>query len=34
MPDTAAGLFWTRAEAEEALRKLEGAGFGRDQLAV
>jgi len=34
MPDTVAGLFRTRAEAEEALRKLEGAGFGRDRLAL
>lgn len=34
MPDTVAGLFRTRSEAEEALRKLEGAGFRRDQLAL
>ena len=34
MPDTVAGLFRNRVEAEEALRKLEEAGFSRDQVSV
>lgn len=34
MPDTVAGLFRTRSEAEEALRKLKEAGFGEDQISV
>jgi hypothetical protein len=34
MPDTVAGLFRNRVEAEEALRKLEEAGFSRDQLSL
>lgn len=34
MPHTAAGLFRTRLEADEALRKLEEGGFGRDQLSI
>ena len=34
MPDTVAGLFRTRLEAEEGLRKLEEAGFARDQVSI
>jgi MFS family permease len=34
MPDTVAGLFRNRVEAEEALRKLEEAGFSRDQISI
>jgi hypothetical protein len=34
MPDTVAGLFRTRAEAEKALRKLKEAGFGPDQVSL
>src|SRR2546427_1821007 len=34
MPDTVAGLFRTRAEAEMALGKLKEAGFAPDQLAL
>jgi hypothetical protein len=34
MPDTVAGLFRTRSEAQEALRKLKGAGFGPDQVSL
>jgi hypothetical protein len=34
MPDTVAGLFRTRTEADEALGKLKEAGFGPDQVAV
>jgi hypothetical protein len=34
MPLTVAGLFRNRPEAEEALRKLEEAGFSRDQLSL
>ena len=34
MPDTVAGLFRTRPEAELALRKLEEAGFGEDQVSL
>src|SRR5213592_2235978 len=34
MPDTVAGLFKTRAEAEMALGKLKEAGFAPDQLAL
>jgi hypothetical protein len=34
MPDTVAGLFKTRAEAEAALRKLKEAGFGSDQVSI
>lgn len=34
MPDTLAGLFKTRSEAEVALRKLKEAGFGDDQVSV
>jgi len=34
MPDTVAGLFRTRAEAEMALGKLKDAGFADDQLAL
>jgi hypothetical protein len=34
MPDTVAGLFRTRVEAERALRKLKEAGFGADQLSL
>ncbi len=34
MPDTLAGLFRTRAEAEKALRKLKEAGFGPDQVSL
>ncbi len=34
MPDTVAGLFRTRAEAEEALRKLKEAGFPSDQISL
>lgn len=34
MPDTVAGLFRTRAEADLALRKLKDAGFGPDQVSV
>src|SRR5919201_3429315 len=34
MPDSVAGLFRSRAEADLALRKLEEAGFAHDQVAV
>jgi len=34
MPDTVAGLFRNRPEAQEALRKLEEAGFSGDQMAL
>ena len=34
MPDTIAGLFKTRSEANEALRKLKESGFGPDQISV
>src|SRR6184192_2321065 len=34
MPDTVAGLFRTRTEAETALRNLKEAGFGADQLSL
>jgi hypothetical protein len=34
MPDTVAGLFRTRSEAQEALRKLKQAGFGDSQVSV
>jgi len=34
MPDTVAGLFRSRPEAELALRKLEEAGFGPDQVSL
>src|SRR5919108_2213184 len=34
MPDTVAGLFRTRAEADLALRKLKDAGFGPDQVSI
>jgi hypothetical protein len=34
MPDTVAGLFRTREEAEEALRKLKEAGLGPDQVSL
>ncbi len=34
MPDSVAGLFRTRAEAETALGKLKEAGFADDQLAL
>jgi hypothetical protein len=34
MPNTVVGLFRTRSEAEEALGKLKGAGFGPDQVSV
>src|SRR6266545_4660255 len=34
MPDTVAGLFRTRSEAQEALRKLKDAGFGPDQVSL
>lgn len=34
MPDTVAGLFRSRSEAEEGLRKLKQAGFGDDQVSV
>jgi|SRR2546430_6581113 len=34
MPDTVAGLFRTRAEAEMALGKLKEAGFSDDQIAL
>jgi hypothetical protein len=34
MHDTVAGLFRNRAEADGALRKLEEAGFSRDQLSL
>ena len=34
MPDTVAGLFRTRSEAEMGLRKLKEAGFPEDQIAV
>src|SRR5437762_12452933 len=34
MPDTVAGLFRTRAEAERALGKLKDAGFADDQVAL
>ena len=34
MPDTLAGLFRNRSEAEEGLRKLKEAGFGDDQVTL
>jgi hypothetical protein len=34
MPDSVAGLFRTRAEADESLRKLEEAGFPPGQVTV
>src|SRR2546430_9724023 len=34
MPDTVAGLFRSRPEAELALRKLEEAGLGPDQVSL
>ena len=34
MPDTVAGLFRTRLEAEKALRNLKWAGFGSDQVSL
>jgi hypothetical protein len=34
MPDTVAGLFKTRSEADLALRNLKVAGFGPDQVSV
>lgn len=34
MPDTVAGLFRTRSEADEALRKLKEAGFSPDQISL
>jgi hypothetical protein len=34
MPDTVAGLFRSRSEAEEGLRKLKEAGFPEDQISV
>ena|SRR5689334_6773845 len=34
MPDTVAGLFRTRSEADLALRNLKEAGFGPDQVSV
>ena len=34
MPETVVGLFRTRSEADGALRKLEEAGFGPDQVSV
>jgi MFS family permease len=34
MPDTVAGLFRTRTEAETALRNLKEAGFGPDRLSM
>jgi hypothetical protein len=34
MPDTVAGLFRSRSEAEEALRKLKQAGFSDTQVSV
>jgi hypothetical protein len=34
MPDTVAGLFRTRAEANTALRKLKEAGFGEDRVSL
>jgi hypothetical protein len=34
MPDTVAGLFRTQEEAQDALRKLEEAGFSRDRMSV
>src|SRR6266850_1065700 len=34
MPNTVVGLFRTRSEAEEALGKLKGEGFGPDQVSV
>lgn len=34
MPDTVVGLFKTRTEADQALGKLKGAGFGPDQVAI
>lgn len=34
MPDTVAGLFRTRTEADKALRKLKDAGFPPDQVSV
>ena len=34
MPDTVAGLFRTRVEAETALRNLKEAGFGPDQVSL
>ena len=34
MPDTVVGLFRTRTEADQALGKLEEAGFGPDEVQV
>ena len=34
MPDTIAGLFRTRSEAEKALRNLKEGGFGSDQVSL
>lgn len=34
MPDTIAGLFTTRSEAEKALRNLKEGGFGADQVSL
>src|SRR5919204_4188089 len=34
MPESVAGLFRSRAEADHALRKLEEAGFSRSQVTV
>jgi hypothetical protein len=34
MPDTVAGLFATRAQAETGLRNLKDAGFAEDQLSL
>jgi hypothetical protein len=34
MPDTVAGLFRTRAEADTALRNLKEAGFRPDQISI
>ena len=34
MPDTVAGVFRTRSEADQGLRKLKDAGFADDQLDV
>src|SRR5256885_16085332 len=34
MPDTVVGLFRSRLESDEALRKLKEAGFGPDEVAV
>jgi len=34
MPETVVGLFRTRDEQQAAVRKLEGAGFSRDQVST